>query len=116
MRLALPGRTVVITGATGGLGARLARPLRAHGANVALLDLDAEAVRLRAASIPAELQWAADGIRRVEARASHARGRWIETSRVHRRTPSHGSLTKRRTRSQPALRPPARSAVLRARE
>jgi NAD(P)-dependent dehydrogenase (short-subunit alcohol dehydrogenase family) len=37
MRLDLPGRTVVITGASGGLGAGLARALRAHGANVALL-------------------------------------------------------------------------------
>jgi NAD(P)-dependent dehydrogenase (short-subunit alcohol dehydrogenase family) len=48
MRLDLPGRTVVITGASGGLGAGLARALRAHGANVALLDLDAEAVRQQA--------------------------------------------------------------------
>jgi NAD(P)-dependent dehydrogenase (short-subunit alcohol dehydrogenase family) len=48
MRLDLPGRTVVITGASGGLGAGLARALRAHGANVALLDVDAEAVRQQA--------------------------------------------------------------------
>jgi NAD(P)-dependent dehydrogenase (short-subunit alcohol dehydrogenase family) len=48
MRLDLPGRTVVITGAGGGLGAGLASALRAHGANVALLDLDAEAVRQQA--------------------------------------------------------------------
>jgi NAD(P)-dependent dehydrogenase (short-subunit alcohol dehydrogenase family) len=48
MRLDLPGRTVVITGASGGLGAALARALRAHGANVALLDLDTDAVREQA--------------------------------------------------------------------
>lgn len=48
MRLDLPGRTVVITGASGGLGAGLASALRAHGANVALLDLDADAVRQQA--------------------------------------------------------------------
>ena len=48
MRLDLPGRTVVITGASGGLGAGLARALRARGANVALLDLDADAVRRQA--------------------------------------------------------------------
>ena len=43
MRLDLPGKTVAITGAGGGLGAGLARALRAHGANVALLDLTADA-------------------------------------------------------------------------
>lgn len=48
MRLDLPGRTVVITGASGGLGASLARALRAHGANVALLDLDADLVQQQA--------------------------------------------------------------------
>ena len=41
MRLDLPGKTVAITGAGGGLGAALARSLRAHGANVALLGLTA---------------------------------------------------------------------------
>ena len=48
MRLDLPGRIVVITGASGGLGSGLAGALRAHGANVALLDLDADAVRQQA--------------------------------------------------------------------
>ena len=48
MRLDLPGRTVVITGAAGGLGVGLARELRARGASVALLDLNAEAVRAQA--------------------------------------------------------------------
>lgn len=45
MRLDLPGRTVVITGAGGGLGTGLARALRAHGANVALLDLHTDVVQ-----------------------------------------------------------------------
>lgn len=36
MRLDLPGKKVAITGAGGGLGAGLARALRARGANVAL--------------------------------------------------------------------------------
>jgi NAD(P)-dependent dehydrogenase (short-subunit alcohol dehydrogenase family) len=51
MRLDLPGRTVAITGAGGGLGAGLARALRAHGANVALLDLDAARVTEQAAEL-----------------------------------------------------------------
>jgi len=49
MRLDLPGKTVAITGAGGGLGAGLARALRAQGANVALLDLSADAVQTQAA-------------------------------------------------------------------
>lgn len=51
MRLDLPGKTVAITGAGGGLGAALARALRAHGANVALLDLTAEGVEAQAARL-----------------------------------------------------------------
>ena len=51
MRLDLPGRTVAITGAGGGLGSGLARALRAQGANVALLDLDAEAVHEQASRL-----------------------------------------------------------------
>ncbi|MDO8632427.1 MAG: SDR family NAD(P)-dependent oxidoreductase [Phycisphaerales bacterium] len=39
----LIGRTVLLTGATGGLGAALAKELRARGANLALLDLDTDA-------------------------------------------------------------------------
>src|ERR1700752_224489 len=38
-------RTVAITGAAGGLGADLAKALRTQGARVALLDLNADAVR-----------------------------------------------------------------------
>ncbi|MGA5541510.1 SDR family NAD(P)-dependent oxidoreductase [Mycobacterium sp. NPDC051198] len=44
----LAGRTVVITGSTGGLGSALATALRARGANLALLDLDADAVAAQA--------------------------------------------------------------------
>lgn len=44
----LPGKTVVITGAGGGLGAGLASELRARGANVGLLDLDLDTVREQA--------------------------------------------------------------------
>jgi NAD(P)-dependent dehydrogenase (short-subunit alcohol dehydrogenase family) len=47
MRLDLPGCTVAI----GGLGTGLARALRARGANVALLDLDAEPVREQASRL-----------------------------------------------------------------
>src|ERR1044071_9262217 len=42
-RYDLTGRTVVLTGSTGGLGAALAQALRARGANLALLDLNLEA-------------------------------------------------------------------------
>jgi NAD(P)-dependent dehydrogenase (short-subunit alcohol dehydrogenase family) len=49
VRLDLPGKTVAITGAGGGLGAGLARSLRAHGANVALLDLTADGIQAHAA-------------------------------------------------------------------
>lgn len=45
------GRTIVITGAAGGLGRMLADALRTRGANVALLDLDADAVRAQAESL-----------------------------------------------------------------
>ena len=51
MRLDLPGKTVIITGASGGLGAGLAAELRARGANVALLDLNLDAVRAQAARL-----------------------------------------------------------------
>ncbi|MFC8529689.1 SDR family NAD(P)-dependent oxidoreductase [Nocardia sp. NPDC057227] len=43
-RIALAGRTVAITGSTGGLGRDLATELRARGAHLALLDLDQDAV------------------------------------------------------------------------
>ncbi len=50
-RLDLPGATVAITGAGGGLGAALARALRAQGANVALLDLVPDGVQAQAARL-----------------------------------------------------------------
>jgi NAD(P)-dependent dehydrogenase (short-subunit alcohol dehydrogenase family) len=63
MRLDLPGKTVAITGAGGGLGARLARALRAHGANVALLDLTADGIKAQAAQLGGDRYargWAVD--------------------------------------------------------
>jgi NAD(P)-dependent dehydrogenase (short-subunit alcohol dehydrogenase family) len=59
----LAGRTVAITGSTGGLGAALATALRARGANLALLDLDQDAVDHQAAGLGAGTVargWAAD--------------------------------------------------------
>lgn len=47
-RYNLAGRTIAITGATGGLGGALATRLRAKGANLALLDLDADALDAQA--------------------------------------------------------------------
>lgn len=69
MRLDLPGKTVAITGAGGGLGAGLARAVRAHGANVALLDLTADRVQAHAARLGGERYargWAVD-VRDLEA-------------------------------------------------
>ena len=63
MRLDLPGKTVAITGAGGGLGSGLARALRAHGANVALLDLTADRVQAQAAQLGGDRYargWAVD--------------------------------------------------------
>ena len=63
MRLDLPGKTVAITGAGGGLGAGLTRALRAHGANVALLDLSADGVTAQAARLGGDRYargWAVD--------------------------------------------------------
>lgn len=62
-RYDLAGRTVVLTGSTGGLGAALATELRARGANLALVDLHAEAVQAQADSFgsPAVARgWTAD--------------------------------------------------------
>ncbi|GEE03021.1 short-chain dehydrogenase [Gordonia spumicola] len=50
-RYDLSGRTVVITGSTGGLGSALAAELRARGARLALLDLHADAVRIQAETL-----------------------------------------------------------------
>lgn len=50
-RLDLDGAVVVLTGSTGGLGRALATALRARGARVALLDLEADALRAQAADL-----------------------------------------------------------------
>jgi len=63
VRLDLPGKTVAITGGGGGLGGSLARALRAHGANVALLDLTADGVQAQAARLGGDRYargWAVD--------------------------------------------------------
>ncbi|WP_278265769.1 SDR family NAD(P)-dependent oxidoreductase [Nocardia sp. AG03] len=62
-RYRLAGRTVVLTGSTGGLGSAVAHALRDRGANLALLDLDADRVTAQAASLGAETVakgWVAD--------------------------------------------------------
>ncbi|MBJ8346962.1 SDR family NAD(P)-dependent oxidoreductase [Antrihabitans sp. YC2-6] len=59
----LDGRTVLITGSTGGLGTAVARALRRRGANLALLDLDADLAQRQAADLGPETVargWAAD--------------------------------------------------------
>ncbi|WP_413767602.1 SDR family NAD(P)-dependent oxidoreductase [Rhodococcus pyridinivorans] len=50
-RYDLSGRTVVITGSTGGLGEQVARIARERGANLALLDIDGSAAAKQAASL-----------------------------------------------------------------
>lgn len=50
-RYNVAGRTVLITGSTGGLGSAMARALREKGANLALLDLDADAAHKQAAEL-----------------------------------------------------------------
>jgi NAD(P)-dependent dehydrogenase (short-subunit alcohol dehydrogenase family) len=47
----LDGRVAILTGAGGGLGAEAARVLAAHGARVAIVDIDGEAARRVAAGI-----------------------------------------------------------------
>lgn len=44
----LAGRTIALTGATGGLGSALAGELRTRGANLALMDLDPDALAVQA--------------------------------------------------------------------
>lgn len=59
----LAGRTVVLTGSTGGLGSALATALRSRGANLALLDLDGDAAHSQATKLgPASVArgWAVD--------------------------------------------------------
>jgi NAD(P)-dependent dehydrogenase (short-subunit alcohol dehydrogenase family) len=50
-RYDLTGRTVALTGSTGGLGAALAPALRARGANLALLDLNGDATKAQAGAL-----------------------------------------------------------------
>lgn len=52
MTNALAGKTVVVTGAAGGLGLAMAEAFGAAGARVALLDVQADAVEAAAAAIP----------------------------------------------------------------
>jgi len=59
-RRSYQGKTVVITGGAGGLGAAFARRFDAAGARVALLDLDGEAAQARAASLGQALGLACD--------------------------------------------------------
>lgn len=62
-RYDLAGRTVLITGSTGGLGTALADALRRRGANLALLDLDADLAQQQAADLGPETVargWSAD--------------------------------------------------------
>lgn len=59
----LAGRTVLITGSTGGLGNAIARAVRDRGANVALVDLDADLAQRQASQLGAPTVargWAAD--------------------------------------------------------
>ncbi|MEU7031995.1 SDR family NAD(P)-dependent oxidoreductase [Streptomyces sp. NPDC046275] len=62
-RYSLTGRTVLVTGSTGGLGTAVARALRERGANLALLDLDGGLAQRQAADLGPETVargWAAD--------------------------------------------------------
>ena len=62
-RYHLAGRTVVITGSTGGLGSALARALRDRGAHLALLDLDGNRAQEQATGLGGHhvaRGWAAD--------------------------------------------------------
>ncbi|MFC9876225.1 SDR family NAD(P)-dependent oxidoreductase [Nocardia salmonicida] len=59
----LAGRTVLITGSTGGLGTALARAMASRGANLALLDLDADTVTRQARELGSDTVargWTAD--------------------------------------------------------
>ena len=56
----LAGKTAIVTGAAGGIGAAAARALAAAGARVALLDRDAERVAAAAAAIAGARAYPAD--------------------------------------------------------
>ncbi|MBL8664647.1 MAG: SDR family oxidoreductase [Candidatus Odyssella sp.] len=57
---ALAGKTAIVTGAAGGIGAAAARALAAAGARVVLLDRDAERVAAAAAAIAGARAYPAD--------------------------------------------------------
>lgn len=62
-RYQLAGRTVLITGSTGGLGSAVTRALRDRGANLALVDLDADLAQRQASELGPETVargWSAD--------------------------------------------------------
>jgi NAD(P)-dependent dehydrogenase (short-subunit alcohol dehydrogenase family) len=53
----LAGKVAVVTGAASGIGAAIAEAFAAKGARLALLDLNVEVVRARAAALPASTAW-----------------------------------------------------------
>ena len=60
----LAGRTVILTGAAGGIGRHVARALGAAGARVALTDLAGDAVETLALELAGEGSAVSGGIRR----------------------------------------------------
>ncbi|MBV9358077.1 MAG: SDR family NAD(P)-dependent oxidoreductase [Chloroflexi bacterium] len=65
-RYELAGRTIAITGSTGGLGSALASELRSRGANIALMDLGSDALARQAISLGGP-----DGARAYEVDVRH---------------------------------------------
>lgn len=56
----LAGKVAVVTGAASGIGAAIAEAFAAKGARLALLDLNGDAAKARAATLPAAAAWACD--------------------------------------------------------
>ena len=63
---ALAGRRALVTGAAGGIGAAMARSLRAAGAEVAIADIDLAAAQATAAQLMANPDSALDTLAREE--------------------------------------------------